>query len=127
MGRAAPRRREQEAALDADVAEAEAQAFVHAWIRRNATITAKDRLHIFAGDGEEGDLVPAEIRRDPERLLKWTELHQPDMIVSDATAAVNARNRVSSELGYRMRKLNPKARFTARDVAEFIRREGLDA
>jgi len=103
-------------------AEAKAWAFVYAWMLRHVTITANDRLHLLAGEGEEGDLAPAEVRRDPERLLKWCEVFQPEMILDDVWAAHNALNRVSyAELGL------PGAGFSHVDRAEFIRREGLDA
>ena len=121
MGRAT--RRDHRDTLGEDAAEAEARAFVDTWVRRNANVTAKDRLHLFAGDGEEGELAPADVRRDPERLLKWTEVFQPDMIVSDATAAVNARNRTGSELWDRVRQARPGERLSVRLAADFLRQQ----
>jgi hypothetical protein len=83
------------------------------------TVTAADRLDVFAGDGEEGPEAPESVRREPSLLLAWCERYAPEMVVDDETAEICARNRTMSEVVHAIRRRDPKLSVTpAHVVAE---------
>jgi hypothetical protein len=84
-------------------------------------ITDADRLHLFAGDGDEEPEAPESVRRDPTLLLAWCRYYQPDMLLDDATALVNARNRCMSEIVHSIRHRDPKRRINPKDVIEHLK------
>ncbi len=92
---------------------------VHA-LAPSTVITAKDRLHLFAGDGEEGDEAPASIRHNPEALLEWCRRYQPGCLLSDETALVNATNRTHTEFMRPLRKHDPKRRWIPADALTYL-------
>jgi hypothetical protein len=69
-----------------------------------AVVTARDRLHLFAGEGEEGFTAPESVRKDPDLLLAWCERYEPESVLVDATALIKATNRQHGELMARLRE-----------------------
>jgi hypothetical protein len=86
-------------------------------------VTDGDRLHLFAGDSEEGSEAPESVRRDPAKLLSWCRYYQPEMILDDESALVAARNRTMAEVVYRIRCREPKLRVTPAAVVAALETE----
>lgn len=87
-------------------------------------VTTRDRLHLFAGEGEEGFTAPESVRKDPDLMLAWCERYEPESVLDDATALVRATNRYTAETVSRFRESDPKAKPTPALVLAFIEQEG---
>jgi hypothetical protein len=85
----------------------------------DVTITDADRLHLFAGDGDEEPEAPASVRADPTLLLAWCRYYQPEMVLDDEVALINAHNRTMSEV-VRSIHGDPKQRITPGQVIEHL-------
>jgi len=82
----------------------------------DVTVTAADRLDIWAGDGEEGPEAPESVRREPSLLLVWCERYSPDMVLDDEAALTCARNRTMQEVVRAIRRNDPKLKVTPASV-----------
>lgn len=92
---------------------------VHALL--DVEIIARDRLDLFAGDGETGPEAPDSARSDPSALLAWCERYEPRSVLDDETALGQARNRTMSEVVREIRRRDPKLRVTPAHVVEHLR------
>jgi hypothetical protein len=93
---------------------------VREYVEVRAVITSADRLHLFAGEGEEGYTAPASIRADPERMLEWCRRYEPESVLDEQDAWIAALNRTHGELVGRFRAQDPKALPDWSALAHFI-------
>jgi hypothetical protein len=106
-----------------DSAEAPEPTWTDAHELLDVEITAIDRLDVFAGDGEEGPEAPQSVRIDPELLLPWCQRYEPQSVLDDKAALVNARNRTMAAVVYEIRCRDPKLRVTPAHVIAHLETE----